>query len=475
MTSLLTVHPTDQYRDREEAVQSKSRSLTVAVLRQQVLPGFNSLSARHHRQRHFIEEHLMQTRRDFIHTAATGLIASSLSGGLAQSAEPAKRKRLAIVTTVFRLRSHGQHMGDRFLVGYPQDGRWHQPGLDVVSMYVDQKPKEDLSQQRAEEFKFRLSPSIADALRCGGNQLAVDAVLVIGEHGDYPDNEFGQRKYPRYEFFKQIVDVFKQDGRCVPIFNDKHLSWNWAWAKEMVDTAKAMNFPLMAGSSLPVTWRMPTLEIPAQAEIEEAMCVAYGGLDSYDFHALEVIQCMVERRRGGETGVTSVQAITGDAFWKAHAAGSWEQGGWSPLLFESCLARSQQLAQARDIFNHRHPTPEEMKRMVAKPTAFRVQYRDGLRTTMFLLNGLVSDFTFAAKLKGQEQPLSTLFHLPPGPNVQYSAMLMSKAEEMFLTGKATTPVERTLLTSGILAAGMQSISRGKQLPTPHLNVQYSPL
>ncbi len=417
----------------------------------------------------------MQTRREFMYAAAAGLAASGVGGALAYSAEGGSRKKLAIVTTVFRWRSHGQHMGDRFLVGYPEDGRWHKPRLDVVSMYVDQKPKEDLSAQRAEEFKFRQSSSIADALRCGGDKLAVDAVLVIGEHGDYPDNEFGQRKYPRYEFFKQIVDVFKKDGRSVPVFNDKHLSWKWEWAKEMVDTARAMKFPLMAGSSLPVTWRMPDLEMPAGADVEEAMCIANGGLDSYDFHALEVIQCMVERRRGGETGVKSVEALSGDAFWKAREAGSWEKGGWSPRLFEACLARSQMLAQPREGFNHRYPTPEEMKRMVAKPTAFRVQYRDGLRTTMFLLNGLVSDFTFAAKLKGKEEPLSTLFHLPPGPNVQYSAMLMSKAEEMFVTGKATTPVERTLLTSGILAAGMESYTTGKALETPHLNVQYSPL
>ncbi len=416
----------------------------------------------------------MQTRRDFMQAAAAGLLATGLSNELTFAAEGNSRKKLAIVTTVFRWRSHGQHMGDRFLVGYPEDGKWHRPALDVVSMYVDQKPKEDLSAQRAEEFKFRLGSSIADALRCGGDKLAVDAVLIIGEHGDYPDNEFGQRKYPRYEFFKQVVDVFKQDGRSVPVFNDKHLSWKWEWAKEMVDTARAMKFPLMSGSSLPVTWRMPDIEMPAQADIEEAMCVANGGLDSYDFHALEVIQCMVERRRGGETGVTSVEALTGDAFWKAHESGSWEKGGWSPRLFEACLARSQMLSQPREGFNHRYPTPEEMKRMVPKPTAFRVEYRDGLRTTMFLLNGLVSDFTFAANLKGKEEPLSTLFHLPPGPNVQYSAMLMSKAEQMFVTGKATTPVERTLLTSGILAAGMESYTTGKKLQTPHLSVRYSP-
>lgn len=417
----------------------------------------------------------MWSRREFLQSASCfaslPLVLPSSSQAGPDDSSP-RRPKMAIITTEFRPRSHGQHMGDRFLVGYPKDGRWHRPGLDVVSLYVDQKPENDLSGQRAAEFGLRLAPTIADALRLGGERLAVDAVLVIGEHGDYPDNEFGQRKYPRYEFFQQVVDVFRKDGRCVPVFNDKHLSWNQDYAKEMVETARSMGFPLMAGSSLPVTWRMPSIEMPWQADAEEVMCVAYGGLDSYDFHALEVIQCMVERRRGGETGVAWVEAIGGEAFWKAHAAGSWEQGGWSQELFATCLARSQTLAQPRDGFNHRYPTPEEIQKLAGQATAFRFQYRDGLKATMLLMTGLVSDFTFAARIKDQTEPLSTLFYLPPGPNVQYSAVLMSRVEDMFLSGRATYPVERTLLTSGILAAAMQSLTKRRRLETPHLNVTY---
>ena len=91
---------------------------------------------------------------------------------------------------------------------------------------------------------------------------------------------------------------------------------------------------------------------------------------------------------------------------------------------------------------------------------------------MLLMNGLVEDFTFAARLKGSKDPLSTLFYLPPNPNVVYSAALMSKAEQTFLTGKAPYPIERTLLTSGLVAAGMQSLAAGKRVDTPHMNVRY---
>ncbi len=174
----------------------------------------------------------------------------------AEAAAPASgaRKKLAIVTTVWKYLSHAQHMGDRFLVGYPFEGTWRKPPIDVVSLYVDQKPDDDQSEERARSFGFQIHPTIAEALRCGGDKLAVDAVMLIAEHGNYPRNEKGQVLYPRYEFFKQTVEVFRQEGRTTPVFNDKHLSWKWESAKEMVDLSRELDFPFMAGSSLPVTW-----------------------------------------------------------------------------------------------------------------------------------------------------------------------------------------------------------------------------
>jgi len=170
--------------------------------------------------------------------------------------------------------------------------------------------------------------------------------------------------------------------------------------------------------------------------------------------------------------VAALQALRGDTVWKAMESGSWKAGGWASRLFKACLCRSQTLAQA-PTFSHRYPTLKQMREWVKTPVAYRFEYADGLKATMLLLNGLVSDFTFAARITGQAEPLSTLFYLPPNPNVVYSAALMSKAEEMFLTGKAPYPVERTLLTTGLVAAGMQSLADGqKRLETPHLAVRY---
>jgi len=419
----------------------------------------------------------MLSRREFCAAMGTGLAAATAPAWSATpfAADDKPRKKLAIICTHWTMQSHAQHMGDRFLTGYPLEGSWHHPPLDVVALYVDQTPEKDQSKQRAEEYGFKIYPTVAEAVCLGGDKLAVDAVLIIGEHGKYPLSEYGQIQYPRYEFFKAVTDVYRKSGQTAPIFNEKHLSWNYDWAREMVAISKELKFPFLAGSSLPMTWRMPDIELPLDSEPEEILVMSDGNVDVYDFHALETLQCLAERRKGGETGLKWLQATRGDGVWTMLEAASWDKGGWSPQLFEACLSRSQTLGQAREGFGHRYPDLADLKKLVAEPIAYRFQYNDGLKATMLLMNGLVSDFNAAVTLKGEKTPWSTMFHLPPKTNVVYSAALMSKAEEMFLTGKAPYPVERTLLTSGLVSAGMESLHKdGKKLHTPHLAVSYQP-
>src|SRR5688572_5929503 len=114
----------------------------------------------------------MLNRRTFLGASTAGLIAASASGF-----QNAGRKRLAVITTLWNYRSHAWHMAERFLHGYPREGKWHRPPLEVVSAYVDQQPSGDLSKKRSEEFGFKIYPTVAEALRRGTNKLAVDAVL----------------------------------------------------------------------------------------------------------------------------------------------------------------------------------------------------------------------------------------------------------------------------------------------------------
>ncbi len=384
-----------------------------------------------------------------------------------------RRPKIAAICTIYFKYSHAQHIVDRFLEGYGWNGTHHRPPMDLVSLYVDQIGDNDVSRDRVRRFpQVKMYPTIAEALTLGGGKLAVDGVLLIGEHGRYPRNEKRQTKYPRYEFFQEIVKVFRASGRSAPVFNDKHLSWNWEWAREMYDTSRSLGFPLMAGSSLPVTWRTPALETPAGAKIREAMCVCYGGVDSYDFHGLETIQCMVERRKGGETGVKRLQAYQGERFWKAY-----EEGVWPRDLMEAALCRSHTLTPSRKGFNHDFPTPDDMRRLVRNPTAYRYEHEDGLKCTMLLMNGLVQDFNFAAHLEGRSEIFSTQMYLPMPPArtslANFFSPLVNNVERMFLTGKATYPVERTLLTTGLTAAGVESLFRDQaRYETPHLAIRY---
>ncbi len=385
------------------------------------------------------------------------------------------RLKLAAVTTVYRKYSHTQHIVDRLLDGYGWNGSYHHPPMDLVALYVDQVGADDLSRERASRHpSMKIYPTIQEALTLGGSKLAVDGVVVVGEHGNYPRNEKGQTEYPRYQFFQQVVEVFRSSNRTVPVFSDKHLSWNFDWAKQMYDTSQMMGFQFMAGSSLPVTWRIPSIEMPLGSSIQEALSICYGGVDSYDFHGLETIQCMVERRRGGEVGVRWLQAYRGDRFWDA-----LEKRVWSHDLMNAALCRSHTLTPARKGFNDIFPTHDQMRSLVKAPVAYTYQHEDGLRCTMLLMNGLVRDFNFAAQLSQPSRIFSTQMYLPMPDGrttlATFFSPLVFNMERMFLTGKAAYPIERTLLTTGLTATGVESLYQDQaRLETPHLAIRYQP-
>jgi hypothetical protein len=162
-------------------------------------------------------------RRPFL-AAAT---ASMLNAGAAASTA-APRKRIAFIGTVVRAHSHPQHFLDRLVMGYSWAGGWQAPRLDVASVYIDQFPNADLGRGRIARHRLRQASSVADALTLGTSKLAVDGVAIIGEHGQYPVNAKGQRRYPRYQWFQEVVKIFEATGRSCPVFNDKHLSTDWS-------------------------------------------------------------------------------------------------------------------------------------------------------------------------------------------------------------------------------------------------------
>lgn len=379
----------------------------------------------------------------------TFLASTSLAALPVTAAEP---KKIAAIITEYRPNSHADVVVGKYLEGYNQDDQPPDPRSKIVSMFTEQVPKNDMSRERARKYNVPIYRTVAEALTLGGDKLAVDGVLLIGEHGDYPMNDKEQKLYPRFEMFLKITDVFRQSGRSVPVFNDKHLSWSWRQAKRMVEIARELRFPMLAGSSAPVALRIPAVDTPFNAPQRNAVAVSFSGLDIYGFHVLEALQCLTERRKGGETGVRAVQCLQNDDCWNFLASEAWVG-----KLFEAAIARSETRK------------PGDMKSLVKTPTAFVIDYRDGLRAAAFLMTGLVSDFTAAVDIPGQTEPFSTLMKLQAGRPHHHFGCLVQNIEKMFETGKPPYPVERTMLTSAILDFALESRIQGyKKLPTPAL-------
>jgi hypothetical protein len=368
-------------------------------------------------------------------------------------------------------RSQRQHAAEHSPIA--QSAQQPQQGQPVQGV-EDVGPNSDLSDQRSKQFGFRLCRNIPEALRCGVSRIAVDAVLAIAEQGgDYPysSNDVGQILLPTYDWFQQCVHVFEEEKHAVPYFNHKQLSFSFPEAQNMIETAERLKFPLLAGSSMPVTWRLPDVDIPLGAPVEEAVMVGVGRFDGMDFDALDAMQCMLERRKGGETGVKAVQLLEGDDVWTARKAGRWSED-----LMSSALSRSDTPLGLTVLDGRTQDLalPGVLPQLVKDPAAYCIEYNDGTRATLLMLNGAIRDFNISARVPGHGL-VSTQFFMPPPPNQTYSACLATKIEQMYKTRSAPYPVQRTLLTTGLLEACLTSRHRlNQRLETPQLAIRYQP-
>jgi hypothetical protein len=400
------------------------------------------------------------TRRDWL----LGTAATAVGGGVAQYAMAAsfnatKPKSVAAVITAYEKGLHADVLIGKILEGWKQDGGVG-PALRLASMYVEQFTANDLARSLAKKYNVPIFDTIEKAVTVGGDRIPVDGVISVGEHGDYPWNDKEQHLYPRRRFFKEITDTFEKNGRVVPVFNDKHLGPVWDDAKWMYDRARELKVPFMAGSSLTVTYRTPEITVPMGCQIEAALGIGYSGLDIYGAHALESFQCLVERRRGAETGVKWVQCLESEAAWKAV-----DNGTVSQELLEAALA-------ALGVGPERH---DDLRRS-QRSTLFLFQYNDGLLGAVFMLPDIAGGTSVALKLAGQDRLLATRFEERPQPRHPHFAYLLKGIERMIHTGRPSYPVERTLLTSGILDRALTSrVQKHEKLTTRELAIQYQPV
>lgn len=409
-----------------------------------------------------IETNPLFTRRQMLGISAiAGLTALS---GMAAGAFPQtgqKRPRIAVLVTFWgATRSHADWIVNKLIDGYWWNGAYTPSRVDVASIYMHQHDGSLLGQKVAKAKGIPVFKTVGEAVTLGGKELAVDGVVIVAEHGEYPKDLKGHWLLPRWWIYNQVVQIFERSRRSVPVFNDKHLSYDWDEAKWMFDKSRELNFPLTGGSSIPVYYRNPEIELPIDTPIKNSIVLGGTADEGAIFHAIDVLQAFVERRKGGETGVKSVQSIRGPETWK------WvENNTWAGKLLDS-------VAKTFD-FKSGH------FQQVPQTNMCVIEYNDGTKAAV--IGGQGAGWTYAGDIEGEEEATVISMLGWAGPFDQYHA---SNAQphwitEMMVTKKEPFNAERLLLSTGITNHYMESNWEnglyspvGRRIETPAMNMSY---
>jgi hypothetical protein len=402
------------------------------------------------------------TRREMIGVSGmAGLTALTGISAAAVAQTPQHRPRIACLVSYWAAtRSHADWIICKLMDGYWWQGAHTPSRVDVVSVYIHQFDVSGLGQKVCKAKNVPIFKTVAEAVTLGGTELAVDGVVIVGEHGNYPTDIKGHWLLPRWWIYNQVIRVFEQSKRSVPVFNDKHLSYNWDEAKWMFNKSRELNFPLTGGSSIPTYFRKPEIDLDIDTPIKNSIVVGVAQDEGAIFHCIDTLQCFVERRRGGETGVKSVQNIRGPETWR------WlERNPWAAKLLEA-VRTSLDLKPGYFQEN-------------ARPSVLIVEYNDGTKGAV--ISGLNVGWTYAGEIEGRSEPVIVSMLGMPGPFSQYHAAncLPHWITEMMVTKKEPFNAERLLLSTGITNQFNESnwdngsySNVGRRIETPFLNISY---
>jgi hypothetical protein len=392
-------------------------------------------------------------------TAGLATLTGITQDAVAQPAQ--KRPRLACLVTYWGLpTSHADWIINKLLDGYWWQGAHTPSRVEVVYVWIRQLDTSLLGQKVCKAKNIPIFKTVKEAVTLGAKELAVDGVVIVAEHGNYPTDLKGHWLLPRWWIYQQVIQVFEQSKRSVPVFNDKHLSYNWDEAKWMFDKSRELNFPLTGGSSIPTYFRKPEIELAIDTPIKNSIVVGDTADEGAIFHCIDVLQSFVDRREGGETGVKAVQSIRGPG------TRAWvERNSWAGSLLEA--VRKKFDLKPEDLEEHRNSN------------VCVVEYNDGSKAAV--LPGRGVGWTFAGEIEGQKDPTIVSMLGFPGPISQYHAANAFEhwIIEMMLTGKEPFDAERLLLSTGIVNNYMESnwengrySAVGRRIETPFLDMKY---
>jgi hypothetical protein len=417
-----------------------------------------------------MESNSLFTRREMLGltsmaglAALTGIVPDAVAQTAPQTAS--RRPRIACLVSYWGLpTSHADWICNKLLDGYWWKGAHTPSQVDVVSVYINQFDTSLLGQKVCKAKNIPIFKTVGEAVTLGGKELAVDGVVIVCEHGNYPTDLKGHWLLPRWWIYQQVMRVFEQSKRSVPVFNDKHLSYNWDDAKWMYDKSRELNFPLSGGSSIPTYFRKPEIYIAPNTPIKNSIVVGASPDEGGIFHCIDTLQAFHDRRKGGETGVKSVQSIRGPETWQWVARTPWANN-----LLEA----------VRKSLDLKPGYFQEIKRQ--QPNVCIVEYNDG--TNGAVISGDGVGWTYAGEIAGHKDPTIISMGMGdfPGPISQYHASnaYVHWIVEMMLTGKEPFNAERLLLSTGITNYYMDSnwqngvySAVGRRIETPYMNMKY---
>ena len=390
-------------------------------------------------------------------TALTGI--SNDAFGQTQEKKP----RIAVLATFWgATRSHADWLVNKLIDGYWWQGAHTESRVEIVSLYIHQHDTSLLGQKVAKAKGIPIFKTAGEALTLGGKELAVDGVVIVAEHGNYPTDLKGHWLLPRWWMYSQVIRIFEESKRSVPVFNDKHLSYNWDEAKWMFDKSRELGFPLTGGSLLPVYYRKPEIELENDTPIKNSIVVGAAPDEGAIFHCIELLQAFVERRKGGETGIKSVQSIRGPEALK------WiEANAWASKLLKAVLVS----LNVNPGFIQDNP----------RTNICIIEYRDGTKAAIIGKQG--PEWTYAGEIEGRNEPTIVSLLGFAGAFGQYHAGNAQPhwITEMMVTKKEPFNPERLLLTTGITNLYMESNWKngkysaiGRVVETPFMNMSYRP-
>ena len=377
-------------------------------------------------------------------------------------------RKLTFLLEEFSTPSPSQQLLDRFLMGYPRNGGFHKPAVGGISVYLPPTSESDFGMRR-EDFNLKVAPTVEQAVD------GADAVVIVPRRPGAMANDR----------FSQIALARLPDGAAC--FIHGALSSNLDRGRALAKLAASRRIALLAGTPLSVTWRLPEVELPRDTALSEALVVvqinpppnqtpnsaqagSQGTLAGAELNALEGLLPVIERRRGGESGVRSVRLLEADEVWRAGRRKLWS---W-PLL-AAALSRSHS-PQGDPVLDGRTQDIVGLglvPKLARRPQAWLLEHRDGLRTSILVLDGVVGDFNFAVRAADGRIFSAQLFRAPP-PVEQHFSLLAAAVEDFFESRKTPWPLERNLLIAGLLETFRSPATRGGEaVAAPGLNIAYS--